>query len=208
MDFPKIPDLDGGLDNNIIFTLLPGLVSYKIVQVLTNPSHKVEATEAVVTGLAYTLISHLMWNILKWPGSLIPTPEPIGIMLCSITVGLAVSWGVSSDWVFKILRWTQITRRPSTDSIWQASIDYGHRKYGGFAIVTFDDGRRLYGRIRAVSSDQESGHIFLTSARWIHHKTDDPIEPGAFLVSLNKVEYLHLIPQQGEKHSATQTKGD
>jgi hypothetical protein len=39
MDFPKIPDLDGGLDNNIIFTLLPGLVSYKIVEPVSKPFH-------------------------------------------------------------------------------------------------------------------------------------------------------------------------
>ena len=93
-----------------------------------------------------------------------------------------------------------MTKGVSAESIWLSSINSFHARFGEDVVAHFRDGRRLMGHIVSVSPNQKEGHLFLNYARWIH-VDDQPLQPGAFLVSAEEIEYIQLIPR-GPKHKA------
>lgn len=210
MDVIKLGKLD---DLGVLYALLPGFIAYKIVHLLTAPGDKMEAVEAIVTGLAYTIASLLLWELLKLQGSYLPTPDYIGLPLTATGIGLAVSLGITNDWLFPFLRRIKLSHVTSEKETWLAALNSFRRRYGEYCVVTFQDRRRLFGRIISVSECQENGHIYLEDAQWLpsDNTSDEPndeprIETGAFLVSLKGVEYLHLIPS-GKKAVKPEPKG-
>ena len=71
--------------------IFPGLVTYPIVRLLTSLDSKLDAAQAILHGLAYTLLAHFFWAIAKWPGSYLPTPDFVGLGSIASALGVAIS---------------------------------------------------------------------------------------------------------------------
>ncbi|MEL6898841.1 MAG: hypothetical protein AAFP90_22305, partial [Planctomycetota bacterium] len=99
-------------DLGIVFSLLPGLVTYLAVRLCTGRERKIEVTEAILHALAYTLLSHAVWALCCLPGSYIPTPDIVGLSLCAIAIGLALSVAINRHLAISTLRFLGLTRQP------------------------------------------------------------------------------------------------
>lgn len=88
MTLPSLRNLE---TIGLLFTLFPGLVTYLIVRLLTCRDSRLDAVQAILYGLAYTVLAHFFWAIAKWPGSYLPTPDIVGLGSTAIILGIGIS---------------------------------------------------------------------------------------------------------------------
>jgi hypothetical protein len=195
----SLPDV-GHLDTlGVLFALLPGLVTVLIVRALTARSRKLDTVETVLQGLAYTLLVHATWVILKMIGSWIPTPDLAGLSLCSVALGVLVSWATNSDLVYGLLRKVRLTAEPSWNSIWESAFREFRNTTGEYIVLEFKDGRRLKGGVRGFSSDQENGYVYLARCRWIDPTSEQLEQPGTLLFNAHDIKFVQFLPNKKGK---------
>lgn len=184
-------------DLGIVSSLLPGLVAYLVVRQCTARERKIDVTEAILHALAYTLLSHAIWAICTSLGSLIPTPEIVGLTLCAVFVGLVVSVTTNHRISYSLLRKLRLTRQAEFPTIWETSFVHAERELSEYAVFELDDDRRIMGAIRGVSSDCADGHICLEKCQWLSSELHNPSVPieGWFLVQAKRVKSVHFIPR-------------
>lgn len=186
---PKLDSL------GLIFTLLPGLVALLVVRTLTAKDRKIEAVEAVLFGLAYTLPIHAIWTICKLLGSWVPTPDIVGLSITAVCFAFVVSWLVRTDCLFRLLRWLGITDQTVWVGTWNISFRKAKQERHDYAVFQLEDERRIMGEVRSFSVQQKEGHICLGNSRWIDKDNPDtPLLDGYVLIPAEKVESVQFLP--------------
>lgn len=153
-------------------------------------------TEAILQGLAYTLLAHALWAICQMPGSWLPTPDIVGLSLCAIFIGLLLSVAINRRLAFAALRRLGLTRQPDFPSIWETAFRLSENELGEYVVVELDDERRILGAIRGVSPYQSDGHLCLERCQWLPMRTDAGTIPidGWFLVPTARIRSVHFLP--------------
>jgi Family of unknown function (DUF6338) len=189
MNLPAIGPIDA---LGTLFVLLPGLVTFLVVRYLTTRERKIEATDAILQGLAYTLLANALWAAAKLFGSLIPTPDIVGLPLSGLLLGLMVAWLVNQDFIFSLLRKIGITNEASWSTIWESTLRDFKKLHGTYVVITLDDGRRVQGWLVGFSSEQKDGHVCLQNIQWIdvEHATE---LKGLHLFNAMNVQHVHLM---------------
>ncbi|WP_417736488.1 DUF6338 family protein [Rosistilla oblonga] len=184
-------------DLGIVFALLPGLVTYLVVRLCTGRERKIDVTETILHGLAYTLLSHAVWVVCTLPGSLLPTPEIVSLTLSAIVVGLVVSLAINRRVAFRTLRKLGLTREPEFPTVWETTFKLSEHDVGEYVVLELDDERRILGAILGVSPEQRDGHIALQRSQWLPMTPNDAtiqIE-GWFLIPAARVCSIHFLPR-------------
>lgn len=163
----------------------------------TGRERKIDVTEAILHGLAYTLLSHALWAICQLPGSLIPTPDIVGLSFCAMAIGAGLSVAINRRLAFSSLRWLGLTRQPEFPSVWETVFQVSERDLGEYVVVELDDDRRMLGAILGVSPSQQNGHMCLQHCQWLPtqlHETSVQID-GWFLVPATRIKSVHFLPR-------------
>jgi len=206
-----IPQLDDLRSLDLLFSLLPGLVTFLIHKALTRRERTIDPTEAVLWGLAYTLLVHALWVLAKLPGSLIPTPDIVGLSITSVFLGLVLSWLTNSGRGYALFRRMGLTSGASWPTIWQ-SVFREFRKRGRarqndpfpyrgqFVVVEMRDGRRLLGGLVAQSDAQDDGHVVLDNYYWISGQSPQtqPNRRGVIMIAGKDIAFIEFIPKNAE----------
>lgn len=192
----KVPEVGDISSLGGLFTLLPGLITYLIVHVLCERHKKLDAADVVLKSLAYTLLCHAIWQVLKSMGSLIPTPDIIGLPVCAIALGLFAARLANSGAAYRLLRRLRMTDQPSWVSIWDSAFREFRDGVGEYTVLILKDGRRIYGAIRGFSSEQREGHVCLDRFRWLDADIAEPEVRGTILVNAEDVAFVHFIPAE------------
>ncbi len=180
----------------ILFALLPGLLVYFIVHSLTDREREIKATEAILHGLAYTLLVHAVWTFLTlW--AIIPTPDILGLSLCAIGVGITIARINNKGWIYDALRHYGITGASSWSSTWRTSFRFARQSVGTYVILHMKDGRRIRGIVRGYSGEQVSGHVALDHADWLGEDGSIVKAPGLLLFPGEWIRFVQFLPDQG-----------
>lgn len=176
----------------LLFSLLPGLLTYIVVRALTARERKLDAVEAVLHGLAYTVLVHALWELLTL-NSWIPTPDLVGISLCSLVIGLAIAKCHSRGWIYNLLRLCGITEESTWQSAWETSFRMARADGREYAVLYLKDGRRIMGAVRGFSSEQSAGHVAIDRSRWLCENNEVIAIPGLMLLSANDVLSVQFL---------------
>lgn len=163
----KIPNLVGQDSLGILLSLLPGLLTYLVHHSLCHRGRKIEAVPAVLWGLAYTLIVHALWTCLKAMGSVIPTPDVVGLPLTAVAAGIGFSALSTSGFHYNLLRRLRVTHEGSDVSIWLTTLRIIRHERRGYVTIGLRDGRFVAGGLFAFSAEDLSGHITLMPYAWL-----------------------------------------
>jgi len=174
---------------------MPGLVTFLVLRALTERSKKIEATEAVLYGLAYTLLVHAAWSLLSMtPAAVVPAvaAEP----LIALILGVLFAWASNNDWLYRALRRIGVTRESSSSSVWIAAFEEAKRERIEYAVLYLTDGRRLYGNVRGVSDEPSDGHVLLGDHRWLDEDScgDSAMEGGFLVVKQADILLVEFVP--------------
>lgn len=194
----KLPDIGEMASLGVLFTLLPGLITYLVVRAMTERAKKIEAVEAVLYALAYTLIVHAIWYGLTGIGSLIPTPDIIGLSLTALFVGIGLAAIVNSGVHYRLLRFVGITSESSWITIWQTVFREFRDRQGEYAVLHLKDGRRVMGAIRGFSPQQKGGHVCLERVQWLTEATPNSEHPGMHLFNAEDIAIVEFLSTSKE----------
>ena len=169
VDVPKV----GGLDNvGLLFSLLPGIVAYLVVHYLTARARKLDAVEAVLHGLAYTLVVNAIWTFLcQW--SWFPTPDLVGLSICAVAFGVGIAKVHNAGWGYNFLRSLGLTHQPPWSSVWQTAFERARPDYSGHVLLYFKDARRMQGNLRGWSEDRDKGYLAVDNCLWLDEKNQE-----------------------------------
>ncbi|HEX3552192.1 MAG TPA: DUF6338 family protein [Thermoanaerobaculia bacterium] len=197
MDHLSFPQL-GKIDSlGLLFTLLPGLLTYLIFRALSARGEKIDAVEAVLDGLAYTLVVHALWFSLKQLGSWIPTPDLLGLSLTAVGLGLSLATVYNSGTGYRMLRRLRLTGEPSWLTIWETAFrEFRGVQKGEYAVLHLNDGRRVMGAIRGFSSQQKKGHVCLARVRWFSGTEASEEHPGLHLFNAGDICVVEFLPPE------------
>ncbi len=189
----SLPNLGKFESLGILFTLLPGLVTYLIVHSLTAREKKHEAAEVILHALAYTLIVYAIWSFLTLK-SCFPTPDLLGLLLTAITFGLCfailVNWGI----IYTVLQYYGLTGESAWHSIWYTTFRYSHGEDFEYALLYLKDKSKLRGAIRGYSRNQKDGHVALESGCWIDDDNNEIPADGLLLIPGEEITMIHFLP--------------
>jgi len=185
----KLPSLAAADSVGILYALLPGLVTFLVSRALTERAKKIEATEAVLYGLAYTLLVHAAWSLLAMT-RVAAVPAAAAEPLIAVVLGVLIAWVSNAGWLYRLLRWIGVTRETSSSSVWITAFEEATREGIEYAVLYLNDGRRLYGNVRGVSDEPADGHVLLGAHRWLDGEpSNDGAMQGGFLV----VKHLDIL---------------
>lgn len=205
----SLPEL-GKLDSlGLLFTLLPGFLTFFIFRAMSARGDKIEAIEAILSGLAYTLIIHAFWFGFKRLGSWFPTPDLVGLSLTAAGLGFGLASLHNSGWGFRLLRRFHLTGESAWITIWETAFREFRGSQGGgeYAVLHLKDGRRVMGAIRGFSPRQENGHVCLERVRWFSGSEQSEEHPGLHLFNAGDICVVEFIsPEKGATNAQRQTK--
>ena len=206
-----LPSVTGLDELGILFALLPGLLTYLVKHTLVARHESLAATKVVLWGLAYTMVDWAIWEAVKWPGSVLPTPDLVGLSLTAVAVGAVTAAADSSGRLFKFARRIGLTNQPVFPSVWRAAFhQFRFERKGEWVVLHMRDGRRMLGGVVAISPTRENGHVLLQPARWL---LDDesggaggmsvPMNRGGYLISTADIAIVeYLLPPDPSEHDA------
>ena len=189
------------LANFEVISLLPGLVTYVIVHLLVSRTRKIETVDAILVGLAYTLVVHGIWHLLKLPGSVFPTPDIVGTTLVAVILGLGLSICANHGWIYDALRYLRITNQPQWQSIWETAFRRSTVELeNSWVILELKNGKRIMGYVFAFSGQREGGHVCISDPRWLNDSDGDDSDEqtpigGWFLVDNSQIVSVHFQPK-------------
>lgn len=144
-------------------------------------------------GLAYTLLVHATWAVLVNLGTLIPTPELVGLALSAVVWGVIIAKLHTHGWVYRVLHWFGVTFEPAWPTIWQTTFRDFRQSKGQYVVLHLKDRRRVYGGLCAVSSTQAGGHIYLEPSRWLDDPDSD-LQNGGLMFNADDVAVVEFVP--------------
>ena len=188
------------LANFEVISLLPGLVTYVIVHLLSSRTKKMETVDAILIGLTYTLIIQGIWHLLKASGSLIPTPDVVGTTLIAMVLGLVLSVLINHGIIYNVLRSLKITTQPQWRSIWETSFRSSETELDSWVILELNNGRRIMGYVIGYSGEREDGHVCLKDPRWLNDSDENSVDEqtpidGWFLTDNSQIVSVHFLPK-------------
>jgi hypothetical protein len=191
----KLPGISGLESLGILSALLPGLLTLIVVRYLCGRDKKPEAVEATLHALAYTLVVHGIWAILKSLGSWFPMPDIAGLSLCAIGLGVVVAWISNNGQAHAVIARCGLTSEAPWATVWESAFRAFRRDGGEYVVLTLKDGKRILGALRAYSGQQKEGHVCIDRARWLG--TDggsEPEQPGMLAFSAEAIESIQFMP--------------
>lgn len=199
----EVPTVGDWSSLGLLFALLPGLLTYVVHHALVYRNQRIEATHAVLWALAYTLLVHAFWELLKLPGSFIPTPDVIGLPLIAGAMGLLLSYCSTQGWIYSQLRALGFTRESSWETLWLSAFHECRYKMNiGYAVLHLKDGRRVYGGIAGFGSKQQNGHVALNPFQWLGEDAKDqlPMSENLLLIEADLIAFVEFrkpeVPQE------------
>lgn len=111
----------------------------------------------------------------KTPGAL------VGFSLIALSTGLIMAFYKTNNG-HKLLYKPKITKRTPRQNVWR---DFFSDHAKTYVIVTFEDGRRLYGWPYAYSDNSAEPSLFLTKAEWL--VTDETGEQKRFATGVGGI---------------------
>ena len=181
----------------VLFALLPGLLTVLVVRSLAAREQKLEAVETVIRGLAFTLLVHAIWALLTI-GSIIPTPDIIGMPLCAVALGLIVATIINSGWMYEILRFSRLTSESSWGNAWKSSFRHAAKNVGEYAVLHLKDKRRILGAVRCYSADADGGHVAIDKAAWLSQSNEVKDAIGFLIFPVEEIKFIQFLESQGE----------
>lgn len=185
-----------------LFTLLPGLLTYLVVHFLTARERKLEATEAVLMGLGFTVIVNTLYAVAANFSKLPAEPNLPSLTIIALTIGLVVSISTNNGLGYAILRKSRLTKESSWRSTWVTALKTFDEEGGDWVFVYLSDGSRLLGAVAGYSSDITDGHLALQDCSWVKADDEKIKTPGVILIPGEQIVTLQLLtPMQEPLHA-------
>ena len=162
----------------ILMFLLPGFLCITVLDMLT-PARKRFSTQYVVNALIYSLIIYAVYSAAfkDFPILLIEKTvkeetqytlqflkgSVIFLIIISIVIPCLLALSIKFDLHMKLFRFLKITDRTSRISLW-FDIFTTHKDY---VVITYKDGKRLYGWPEYYSDEAEDKSLFISRASWL-----------------------------------------
>ena len=194
---------------NILFLLIPGFISEKILDVLITRKNKDNFTRFIEALIFSFLVYAFTAIIYKWQplvqinysdGNTIynfsTDNEIIFITLFfSIILPFVLGGLIHNDLHTKFFRFLKITDKTSRISVWQ-DVFVNEKKY---LVITLNDNKRIYGWPMYYSHEKENSHIFLYNPAWIDDN-DKYIECNThgILIKNEDIRFLEFMNESNE----------
>lgn len=197
----------------VLFVLLPGFLSARVVQSLCVRASQSEL-EKFVEALLYSFVTYVVFvaAFRRVPLAVIEKVSPDGsrvyrpdlgsldlvvLLLIAGVLGTFISISITNDLHGKFFRFIRATQRTTRPSIWN---DVFH-DLSFFVQVQFSDGRKLIGWPRYFSDTPEEASLFLEKAAWIDHegKEEDIPGPGILITKNMPIETIMFLKGQQTK---------
>lgn len=185
-----------------LFTLLPGLLTFLIVRFLTNREKKIEATEAILMGLGYTLIINVVVRAIG--GSDIGNVDTnlFSLTIVAITLALAVSLSINNGLIYSALRACKLTSESSWATTWATAFREYEQQKGEHILVYLKDNTKIMGAIKGWSASSERGDIALLESYWINENNEKIYAPGLVLIPRDQITMIQFLSFEWSAPSA------
>lgn len=115
--------------------------------------------------------------------------EVIASVVTALLFGLLVAHLTNKDTLHGFLRKFNLSTRSASPSEWCTV--FSERRQ--FVVLHLKDNRRLYGWPLVWPSDPEKGHIFITSASWVHGDTAVELnETEGVLIDVKEIGHIEF----------------
>jgi hypothetical protein len=205
LDFADF-DLAGSSD--FVLTLLPGLITYLVVKLLTARDEKIETADAIVKGLAYTVVAHAFWALLSKLEQFHDFPTLSGLVIISLTVGVLSSCVLLSGMLYKVLRLLGFSDQSDYSSTWESYLKKLGRDGFEYSQIHLKDGRIIFGAIIEYSGKQSDGHLIVSECDWLDEDGKQTPVEGLFLVPCSEIVLLQGIHSSNVKTTTEELSND
>jgi hypothetical protein len=175
----------------VLLALLPGFLTAQVVHVLVVREER-SPFERVIQALVFTFLSHVLWHFLKAVWLTDTTNDLLGLAICALIWGLALTWTINVGFVHDFLRWCRLTQSDSRPSEWYDAF-YDTRQH---VILHLKDGRRLFGWPRIYPLRADKGHMLLEGAEWLDRpeKVAGKVREVAMLIDVHDLQFVEFVP--------------
>ncbi len=181
----------------VLLALLPGFLTAELVGILVLRKERT-VPERLIQALIYTFLCHVLWSAVSWAVPDNPTIHLLGLGICAVLWGLAITWAINGGKIHRYLRKIRLTQAQSRPSEWYDAF-YRTDEY---VVLHLKDGRRLYGWPKLYPQDPERGHFWLTDAQWLDlSASTPPPRRVSCLIPVTDVEFVEFVslkPKESE----------
>ena len=179
-----------GTTATLLTLLTPGLLAYAIFHSIAKRRDKIEAVNAIIASLGLTLVVQAMWAIAKLPPSIVPTPDVVGLSICSLLAAIGMI-ALEDYAVFpKFLQCCGLSKHSPWATVWQSAFRQYHAA-NSYIVLHLKDQRRVTGIVRGWPELQEDGHIVLEHSYWI---TDELVKStGILMFPANDISFVEFL---------------
>jgi hypothetical protein len=151
----------------VLYLLLPGFVTARIVQSLTVRKSQTEL-DKIIEALFFSFLIYVIFSFtesqLKW----IPGSEIVQLFFLTLVTGVVWSILIHKDYLLRLVRRLKWTKKTSGASVWSDVFNEPPKPI----LIEFTDGRRIIGMPDQFSETPEEGTLFLKKAKWIIGEND------------------------------------
>ena len=204
----------------VFLLLMPGFLSSAVLNALVVRRAKDRAGNIIEALVFSFLIYAILAPFGRSPvelevagtGIYRPTVAPEFLLYAmTLAVGLAllIGYSITNDSHMKLLRKLRITASTARINTW-LDILIDQRRY---VVVTFTDGRRLFGWPEYYSNDTTEGLLYISDPAWIEDDGNysDLDVHGILITNKDKMEsimFTHLTPQSAKARKGEQLHGN
>ena len=204
----------------VFLLLMPGFLSSAVLNALVVRRAKDRAGNIIEALVFSFLIYAILAPFGRSPvelevagtGIYRPTVAPEFLLYAmTLAVGLAllIGYSITNDSHMKLLRKLGITASTARINTW-LDILIDQRRY---VVVTFTDGRRLFGWPEYYSNDTTEGLLYISDPAWIEDDGNysDLDVHGILITNKDKMEsimFTHLTPQSAKARKGEQLNGN
>lgn len=186
----------------IMFFLLPGLITYFILNALIVQKEK-DQFKIFIESLIFSVFVYLtlsifnMNQVVSFNSVLIFKKKALLLMISfTILYSIIFAFLINNDLILKCLRKIKVTKKTTRDSVWH-DVFYNHKK---LIILNFSDGRRMIGFPKHYSDHLDAIYVYLENPAWIieNEETGEsdyrPIENcfGVLITPEQKISYIEF----------------
>ena len=158
----------------VFLLLMPGFVSSAVLNAIVVRQTK-DRIASIVEALVFSFVIYGILSPFGWSpvdlevaitGTYRPTVTPEllpGAIVLAVALALVLGISITNDCHMKLLRKVGVTASTARTNTW-LDIFLDQRRY---VMVTFTDGRRLFGWPEYYSNDTTEGLLYISRAAWI-----------------------------------------
>lgn len=176
-----------------LWALLPGLLTFLIIRFLTERERKLEATEAILLGLGYTVLINFLYSVIAKVCDFSAIPSLSSLSILAICLGFTIAWLSNEGLIFKTLRSLNFTQESSWRSIWVTALKDFEGEGGEHVFLYMKDGGKIMGALKGYSSDFSDSHLALTDCYWIDHENEKTQTPGTIIIPTDQISTIQLL---------------